>query len=147
VAARSRRLVTEGLEETQRAVRVLRDEPIDVADQVAALAEEEKVDVRIVGDCRPLPPATGLALVRVAQEAVTNARKHAVGAQISVTLVFDPASASVDVENNRTTASALSSTGTGYGLQGLRERLELVGGRLLSGWDGDTWKVHADVPT
>jgi signal transduction histidine kinase len=146
VADRSRRLVREGLEETRRAVRVLRDEPVDVAGQIGALAEDGAVVVRIDGEPRSLSPAAGLALVRVAQEAVTNARKHAVGAHVDITLRFGESGIELTVDNERTTASPLASTGTGYGLHGMRERTELVGGSLTAGPIGDIWRVHAEVP-
>ena len=146
VAARSRRLVTEGLEETRRAVRVLRDEPVDVAGQLAELTDDE-VTVRIDGEPHPLGPSAGLALVRAAQEAVTNARKHAAGAAVTVTLSFGTTSTELTVDNELTTPSQLAATGAGYGLQGMRERLELVGGTLAAGAVGTTWRVHAHVPT
>ena len=145
VAARSRRLVTEGLEETRRAVRLLRDQPVDVAEQLATLADEG-VAITVDGEPRQLSPAAGLALVRVAQEAVTNARKHAAGAAVTITLAFHEQSAEVTVENEQTEASSLAATGAGYGLQGMRERIELVGGSLSAGPIGNCWRVHAEAP-
>ena len=146
VAARSRRLVSEGLEETRRAVRVLRDEPVDVAGQLADLAEDDALTLRIDGEPRPVDPSAGLALVRVAQEAVTNARKHAAGAAVTVTLSFGATSTELTVDNELTAASPLAATGGGYGLQGMRERLELAGGTLTAEAIGTVWRVHARVP-
>ena len=150
---RSRRLVGEGLEETRRAVRVLRDEPVDVADQIATLAADGGAAYRLDGPPRPLPPAAGLALVRVAQEALTNARKHAAGATVGVALCFTAGTVELSVDNTAAPASpVLAGTGAGYGLQGMRERIELVGGSLDAGprggcGDGYTgWRVHAVVP-
>ncbi len=147
VAARSRRLVSEGLEETRRAVRVLRDQPVDVLQQLAGLAEDDRVEVRVEGEPRPLAAATGLALVRVAQEAVTNARKHAAGAPVRIALTFGETATQLTIDNRQTGASPLAATGTGYGLQGMRERLELVGGSLTAGPRGGSWCVRAEVPT
>lgn len=145
-AARSRRLVTEGLEETRRAVRVLRDEPVDVADQVSALSEEG-VEVVVRGEPRRLSAAAGLALVRIAQEAVTNARKHATGAGVRIILTFGEGAAELTVDNDSSKPSELGSTGAGYGLQGMRERLELAGGSLTAGPTKTGWRVHAQVMT
>ena len=147
VAARSRRLVSEGLEETRRAVRVLRDEPVDVAGQLADLADDDRVTVEIDGTPRPLAPAAGLALVRAAQEAVTNARKHAAGGAVTVTVSFGTTATRLTVDSELTTASPLAATGGGYGLQGMRERVELVGGSLTAGPVDSTWRVDVEVPT
>ncbi|MGZ4595255.1 MAG: histidine kinase [Actinomycetes bacterium] len=62
---RSRRLVIEGLDETRRAVRVLRDEPVAVVEQVAALVRGDGASFQLRGAPRPLAPAPGLALLRV----------------------------------------------------------------------------------
>ncbi|MGN6474132.1 MAG: sensor histidine kinase [Mycobacteriales bacterium] len=145
IANRSRRLVTEGLDETRRAVRVLRDEPVDIADQISALADAD-VTVTIRGEPVRLSASAGLALVRVAQEAVTNARKHAAGAEVAIMLTFDDATVDLIAYNDSTAPSALGSTGAGYGLQGMRERLELVGGSLSAGPSENGWQVHAGVP-
>lgn len=145
VAARSRRLVTEGLEETRRAVRVLRDEPVDVAGQITALADEQ-VAVSVRGEPTQLSASAGLALVRIAQEAVTNARKHAAGADVRITLTFGETTVDLVIDNDSTAASDLGSTGAGYGLQGMRERIELVGGSLTAGPADTGWRVHAGVP-
>ena len=44
------------------------------------------------------------------------------------------------------TAGALAGTGGGYGLTGLRERAELLGGTLRAGPDGDAWTVRLTLP-
>jgi signal transduction histidine kinase len=144
--ARSRGLVTEGLEETRRAVRVLRDEPVDVVEQVASLAAAEGSAYRLDGSPRSVAPAAGLALVRVAQEALTNARKHAAGAVVGVELLFAADSVELTVANIAGVPSGLASTGAGYGLQGMRERIELVGGSLTAGPHDGGWRVRAVVP-
>ena len=145
---RSRRLVIEGLDETRRAVRVLRDEPVAVVEQVAALVRGDGASFQLRGAARPLEPAPGLALLRVTQESLTNARKHAAGAPVTVTLVFEDRCTSVTVDNAQpATASPLGSTGGGYGLRGLRERVELLGGSLAAGRTGTGWRVHAEIPT
>jgi signal transduction histidine kinase len=82
----------------------------------------------------------------VAQEALTNARKHASGAPVSITLAFHAASTELTVENEQTVASSLATTGAGYGLQGMRERIELIGGSLSVGPVGNRWRVHAEAP-
>jgi signal transduction histidine kinase len=143
---RSRRLVGEGLEETRRAVRVLRDEPVDAAEQIARLSTDSNAVFQLDGQPRPLPPAAGLALVRVAQEALTNSRKHAAGETVSLALSFAERSVELTIDNDASGPSALADSGSGYGLQGMRERIELVGGSLIAGPTDDGWRVRAVVP-
>jgi len=145
--ARSRRLVNDGLEETRRAVRVLRDEPVDVAEQIATLSADSAAAYRLDGQPRALPPAAGLALVRIAQEALTNARKHAAGGSVCVGLRFGAQGVELVVDNAATAPSpSLSRSGSNYGLQGMRERIELVGGSLDAGPFERGWRVRAVVP-
>jgi two-component sensor histidine kinase len=142
---RSRRLVTSGIDETAQAVRALRDEPVSIADRLEELVGEE-IPLHIDGTPRTLPAGPGLALYRAAQEGLTNAHKHAPGAATEVSLAFGDGSTTVRVRNGRPPAPAMDAPGSGLGLQGLRERLELAGGRLEAGASGDGFVVEATVP-
>jgi len=141
---RSRTLVASGLDETAEAVRALRDEPVPVADRIAALADQAGVALRIEGTPRPLPPQPGLALYRAAQEAITNARKHAPGASAELHLSFRDGETVLTVRNE--TTDPVAAPGAGLGLQGMRERLELAGGHLETGASPDGFTVEAAVP-
>ncbi|MGW4163437.1 sensor histidine kinase [Streptomyces sp. NPDC004788] len=153
---RSRRLAVEGLEETRRAVRALRDEPVAPAERLASLAAGEGAAFRVTGTERPLPAAVAIALVRAAQEALTNTRKHAPGAHVTVVLGFHEASTRLTVTNTAPTPSPhgpraapvgeLAATGGGYGLTGMRERVELLGGTLTAGPHEGGWRVRVEVP-
>jgi signal transduction histidine kinase len=142
----SRQLVAEGLTETSRAVRALRDEPVDLDAQLAALVAGEAVELEVRGEPRPLAPDAGLALYRAAQEAITNVRKHAPGAPAHVVLDFRPDATVLTVANGAATSKPGPKTGSGLGLQGMRERLELAGGRLDAGASEAGWTVEATVP-
>ncbi|MGW1029346.1 sensor histidine kinase [Streptomyces sp. NPDC002577] len=152
VIGRSRRLVVEGLEETRRAVRALRDEPVALDEQLAALADGAGAVFRLQGPVRSLPPAAGMALLRVAQEALTNARKHAPGAPVSVELDYGDTCTRLVVVNTEAGGPGadadheLSATGSGYGLHGMRERVELLGGTFGADPVGEGWRVEAEVP-
>ena len=114
------------------------------------------------GTPRPLPPAAGLALLRVAQEALTNARKHAPGAAVTITLTFAEHATRLRVDNPLSPADRppadqprAGATGAdqpragatgGYGLRGMRERIELLGGALSVGPSAGGWQVHAEIP-
>lgn len=142
---RSRSLVGEGIEETRAAVRALRDEPVELVGRLDDLVAGEPVELHVEGDPRPLPPKAGLALYRAAQEALTNARKHAPGAPLAITLEFRADDVVLRVDNGAAT-SAPTSAESGFGLQGMRERLELAGGELDVGETASGWRVEARVP-
>ena len=142
---RSRQLVASSIDEASSAVRALRDEPVAIADRLADLVAEDRIPLHVEGTPRALPPSAGLALYRATQEALTNARKHAPGAPTSVSLVFRPEVTVVTVRNGAAEA-AIRAPGSGLGLQGMRERLELAGGTLDAAASPDGWTVEATVP-
>jgi signal transduction histidine kinase len=82
---------------------------------------------------------------RVAQEGLTNARKHAPDAPATVSVErAEAGDVTVIVRNGLGTPLELP--GSGAGLVGLAERLRLVGGSLHSGPGGDGWELRAVVP-
>jgi len=148
----ARRLAAEGLEETRRAIAAIRG-PVALPESLAALTRGDgQVSQRVSGTPRQLRPDAGLALYRTAQEALANARKHAPGAPVAVTLAFEDETAVLRVTNTVPTGlpdrrpSTLAATGGGYGLYGLKERAELLGGTLSAGPTGDGWVVELRVP-
>ncbi|MFD5507180.1 sensor histidine kinase [Streptomyces sp. NPDC127051] len=107
------------------------------------------------GTARPLPPTVGLTVFRIVQEALTNARKHAVGARAHVRLTYGPDGVEVEVRDAGAGAGAGGARagasrpgdGSGYGLIGMRERVALQGGTLEAGsCDGGGFRVAARLP-
>ena len=85
------------------------------------------------GQMRDLPPSVRRAVYRVVQEGLTNAAKHAPGAAVRVDVICTADEVTVAVHNGVTVHAAdqlLNVTGTGVGLSGLRQRVELLGGSL-----------------
>lgn len=148
---KARRLAVEGLAETRAAVHALRDEPVSLTDQLTALAASDGAEISVEGVARPLPPDAGLAIYRAAQEALSNARKHAPGAPVSIRLHFLPDTTELTVTNGPTTADAvtteLSRSGSGLGLQGMQERIELLGGQVRAAPRDRGWQVQVALPT
>ena len=104
-----------------------------------------RVDVQLRGDLTGLPAGVQTALYRVAQEAVTNARRHARRAtRIDVTVV----GSSADVRVSVTDDGAPTTGGVpGYGLVGMAERVHLLGGTFHDGpGTGHGWLVAAVLP-
>ena len=157
LVAGARRLAVEGLDETRQAITALRTDPVSLPDALAALAAGARgtqVTHQVHGSPRQLPPQASLAVYRTAQEALANARKHAPGAPVTMTLSFDPHQTVLDVTNDQpsghsgsTPTGPLAATGGGYGLDGLTERAELLGGTVRAGPDQQGgWTVELRIP-
>ena len=147
---RARRLAVGGLAETRSAVQALRDDPVDLREQLTALATVNGAALKVTGAERRLGSDVELALYRAAQEALSNVRKHAPGASVSVHLDYGSRVTALLVENgpcpDDRAPSAFSTTGGGFGLRGMRERIELLGGELSTAAQGSGWSVRATVP-
>ncbi|WP_396599831.1 sensor histidine kinase [Frigoribacterium sp. R86507] len=92
-----------------------------------------------------VPTTVGRHAYRIVQEALTNARRHAAGQPIRVSVAV----ATTDVVRIRVTNPAPDVTTenrTGHGLAGLAERVRLVDGHFRAGPDGDGFVVEADLP-
>jgi signal transduction histidine kinase len=160
---RASELARKGLHETRRAVGALRGEAVLVPAAIETLvaefraAADASVELTIDGDHALLGGRIGEAVLRVAQEALTNVRKHAPDAEVSVTvhagtdavvLVVDDwptarqSGGGVDVAEPQ----ALAASGGGYGLKGMRERAELLGGTLSASRLGRGWRVELRLP-
>ncbi|MGI5208039.1 sensor histidine kinase [Spirillospora sp. CA-108201] len=149
---RARNLARSGLEETRRALATLRGEIPQPKEVIQELAEEfyastgRPCDVRVTGAPRELPPQAGLAVVRTAQEALTNVRKHAPGARAQVALRYLTGKVELEVTDTGGTEPVEALGGGGYGLVGMRERAELIDGTLVTGPDGRGFRVSLSVP-
>ena len=139
---RSRRLAVQGLTEARNAVAALRADAVpELPAALAGLAEQHEKDhgtavqLTVTGHPRKLDSAVTVALLGAAREALTNAAKHAPGQTVEMRLD----GVRLSVRNKGVTS------GEGFGLTGMRERLALVGGTLTAGPDGDDWLVVAEV--
>lgn len=92
-----------------------------------------------------VPDVTGRTVYRIVQEALTNARKHAPGALVSITLSGSEPEG-VDILVRNPIGFGTTTPPSGLGLVGLRERAELRGGRLDHGRDGSTFVLHGWIP-
>ncbi|GLW56505.1 sensor histidine kinase [Kitasatospora phosalacinea] len=151
------------LREMRQLLDVLRagDEPDAVppapqpgADDLPRLLEESRraglpADLTVRGEARPLPPALGLTVFRIVQEALTNARKHAGPARATVHLTYRPDLLTVHVRNDGPAPAPTRPPADrgGHGLIGMRERAALHGGTLTATPHPDGgFAVHAELP-
>jgi signal transduction histidine kinase len=123
--------------------------------RLRALADEHRaagdvaVEFTIAGTPRPLGAERALTAYRTAQEALTNARKHAPGQPVSLTVRYAPDDMTLQVSNPLPptgTEGPLAHAGTGYGLTGLRERAALVNGTLTAAPGEGQWTVRLTLP-
>jgi len=111
-----------------------------------ARAAGTEAEITIMGEPRPLPALTDLAGFRVVQEALTNARRHAPGAPVSVR-VTHAAGVRIVVANGASHAPVEIGARPGHGLAGMRERVRQAGGTLTVGPTADGgWTVDARLP-
>ena len=139
------KLVDEGLDEAHQAVRALREPPRPLIDELARLCRQHAAAFEVSGTPHPLSAEAHLALYRVAQEALTNAARHAPGARVTVEVGFSPGAVTLTVCNPAGKCPARTGSG-GYGLSVMRERVQLAGGRCHAGPAGQGWQVTASIP-
>jgi signal transduction histidine kinase len=156
-------LTKEGMAEARRAILALRDDDTapgyagteTLVPRLRALAGEHRaagdaaVEFTVTGTPRPLGADAALTAFRTAQEALTNARKHAPGLPVSLAVSYAPDGITLQASNPLPapgSAPPLARAGAGYGLTGLRERAALAGGTLASGPSGGRWEVCLRLP-
>jgi signal transduction histidine kinase len=113
-------------------------------------AGDTAVEFTVAGTPRPLGSERALTVYRTAQEALTNARKHAPGQPVSLTVTYTPDDMTLQVSNPLPptgTEGPLAHAGTGYGLTGLRERAALANGTLTAAPEDGQWTVRLTLPS
>jgi signal transduction histidine kinase len=189
---RAHHLARAGLQEARGAIGMLRDDELPGPAQLAVLTagfERDtgiRCDLAVSGGERELGSEARLALYRVAQEALTNVRRHARPGRVEVRLGYEPHLARLTVEDFAAAAAGTAAgrapatdtvpapragralgngaggdvglageagpgepAGTGdggFGLTGMRERAELLGGQLTAGPTGTGFRVELTVP-
>ncbi len=118
--------------------------------EVARLATDgqarPRVEVTLSGEFDDLSPAVGAAIYRLAQESITNARRHARNAtQVTVTVTGENDRVRLTVDDDGSAAGGRAPAG--YGLVGMRERASLLGGSFHAGAAAERgWRVEAVLP-
>jgi len=149
-----------GMQELRRTVTLLRsDDEVGVAapgpsaTEIRALVDEARagglaVELRTRGDLSLVPPSVGLALYRIAQEALANAARHAPRARttLGVELANGRAALLAETSGPLVAGPAFESKRPHYGLIGMRERATTLGGEFAAGPTRDGWRVRCELP-
>lgn len=115
-------------------------------------SDEVRTDLQVIGDSRELGPELDLALYRIAQEGLTNCRKHAGASEARVRLTFEEGRVLLEVVDNgvgfqRPTMLADLAQQGRYGLLGIQERVWALGGTLtMESSPGRGTLVRVSVP-
>lgn len=146
-------LARAGLEEARQAISMLREEELPGPDRLEALASEFERDcgvrceLTVTGAERELGAQARLTLYRCAQEALTNVRKHARSQRVELRLGYEPAGTRLAIEDFGHTADLPPPASRGgFGLTGMRERAELLGGTLTAAPTDSGFRVELWLP-
>jgi signal transduction histidine kinase len=106
------------------------------------------VDAEIAPSVGRLDAARGLAVLRLTQEALTNVAKHAgPAARVRLCVAVTGGDVRWEVTDDGGSAGVREAPpGGGHGLTGMRERVEVLGGRLDAGPAGGGWRVRTVLP-
>lgn len=150
---RARRLAKAGLVEARSAIAMLRGEALPGPERLEGLASQFESDsgvacnLSVSGEERELGSQTRLTLYRVAQEALTNIRKHARPERVELHLTYEVSGIRLTIEDfDVLNERPPPGDGAGYGLTGMRERAELIAGRLTAGRTETGFRVELWVP-
>jgi PAS domain S-box-containing protein len=135
---RAGQLAREGLQEARRSVQALRPQSLEEKDLCEALrgliqkltaGTPVRAEFIVQGQPRELPPEWEENLLRIGQEVLTNVLRHAQATQFNAQLAFDDGEIRLNLRDN---GSGFDPAGRhdGFGLQGMRERVEGMGGQL-----------------
>lgn len=107
----------------------------------------QRTTLHLEGADAPLPPGVGESAYRVVREALTNARKHAPKGNTAVSVRVTGAELVLEIENDGVRAGAGEPGSAGFGLTGISERVEALGGRMHAGpAASETWNVTVGLP-
>ncbi len=139
---RAHHLATNGLSEARQAISALRGDDLPAIEDLAASFPGATLTVS--GTPHEPSSEAKLALYRTAQEALTNVRRHSTSERVELKLDYAADGTTLTVSDHGDSAPTMN--GSGYGLTGMRERAELLGGRLNAGPTDDGFRVELWLP-
>jgi signal transduction histidine kinase len=147
------------MEELRRTVSLLRDDetesrsPLPSIEEIRALVDDARagglsVELRLRGDLAQIPAGVGIALYRIAQEALANAARHAPGARtvLGLELLDGQVGLTAETHGRGPTTSTADPERPRYGVLGMRERAAALGGEFHAGPTVDGWRVSCRIP-
>jgi signal transduction histidine kinase len=148
---RAHHLAASGLVEARQAIGALHGDDLPGPERLQELADafaqqsSAATTLQVTGEPHEHASDARLALYRTAQEALTNIRKHSAADRVEIKLDYRPDGTRLLIQDHGPGAPVL--VGGGYGLTGMRERAELLGGELTAEPTDDGFKVELWLPT
>ncbi|MFE6854808.1 histidine kinase [Streptomyces sp. NPDC057674] len=146
-------LVKDSLRQAQWTVHALREDALPLRENLTAMLESSGHHdaLTVNGTVRDVPARVTQDLLRIAQEALTNAARHAPGGEVRAELTYTAEAVALRVRNGPATREVSAGVGSGMGLIGMRERVALLNGTLSAGpiTEGphrNGWQVEAVIP-
>lgn len=148
---RARALAVSGIGETRRAIHALREDTLPLPETIARIAHGGTAGFEIRGEPGEVRVEVAQAVIRAAQEAITNAHRHAPGAEVNLLLDYTDELIRLTVTDTGTAGPGArpDRAGSGMGLIGMRERAGLLGGTLYAGPaepPASGWTVRLELP-
>lgn len=150
---RAHHLAADGLSEARAAIGALRGDAMPGPERLGALAEGfgDRARLTVEGEPRPLASEARLAIYRTAQEALTNIARHSAAEHVDLRLAYEPDGTRLTIEDRGGGVPVAAGTDpdparAGYGITGMRERAELLGGRLDAGPTERGFRVELWLP-
>jgi signal transduction histidine kinase len=148
------------MQELRRNVALLRSDdqpgvlpPVPSASEIPALVDHARtgglsIELQIRGDLATIAPSVGLALYRIAQEALSNAARHAPEARTALMLELSDGDVSLVVQTSGPLRNSAEEDPqrSRYGLIGMRERASALGGEFSAGPSAGGWRVSCRLP-
>lgn len=149
---KAQNLTKEGLTQVRQSVAALRESPVSnqsLAEAIKLLVRDTQdtglvTEFKVEGDSIPLDHKVSLALYRAAQEGLTNVRRHARASRVDIQLNYQPEEVCLAITDN---GMGATNSSEGFGLLGIRERMQLLGGRLEIDTEARSgFSIKASVP-
>ena len=146
------------MQELRRTLTVLRSDdetgvaaPAPTASEIPALVDQARagglaVELQTRGDLSRISPSVGLALYRIAQEALANAARHAPRARTMLGLELANGRVALLAETSGPVVAGRERERPHYGLIGMQERATALGGNFDAGPTRDGWRVRCELP-
>jgi signal transduction histidine kinase len=148
---RAHHLAADGLAEARDAIAALRGEMLPGPERLEHLADafDGACTLTVTGTPHELGSEARLAIYRTAQEALTNVLRHSAFERVDLRLAYEKDGTRLAIEDRGAGAPVTvggPSPGGGYGLTGMRERAELLGGSLTAEPTADGFRVELWLP-
>jgi signal transduction histidine kinase len=132
---KAQELTQKGLTRVRESVAALRESPVSnrpLSEAIASLVKETQstgivTEIKVTGEQQALENKVALAFYRAAQEGLTNVRRHASASRVDLLLEFQTDEVRLEVKDNGVGGAEINE---GFGLLGIRERMQLIGGKM-----------------